>query len=217
MGAAREDIARHLSLPVGTLFSLLTRIAQHGLSAIEDRRRATSQFLPVSRHRTSPPSISFDKQKIVIDFGADGPTVKMPAYNSFQVKTFLLTLLHNDLLSRSDVASLLGYSADHTARLAQRLADGDVHALLDKREGQKKDYRVTADVKAELVQQFAVDAIARGRISSTMIAAELKDRCNITIPARTVRHHLANMGLPAIKHSLPQLLADVKRGSSTCS
>jgi len=74
-----------------------------------------------------------------------------------------------------------------------------------------RQYRVTAPVKAELVQQFAVDIITSGQTSGSKISSELKERCNIAVPARTVRHHLAQMGLREIKESLPQLLAVVKK------
>ena len=213
MGARREDIARHLSIPLGTLFSLLTRIARHGLSAVEDRRRRHSDFLPLCEHRPPVLKVASRKSEVVLDFGGEGRTVSIPTSNSLQTKVFLLTLLHNGLLDRTRVADLLGYSSTHTARMARQLAEGDVAALLDKRQGRKEDYRVTPEVKAELVQQFAVDVIARGKTSGEAIAVELQDRCGIALPARTVRHHLARMGLPAIRNSMPQLLEAVKKTS----
>ena len=217
MGARREDIARHLSIPLGTLFSLLTRISKHGLPAVEDRRHRHSDFLSLPEHRTPALRVTARKSEIVLNLGAEGPTVSIPISNVLQTRVFLLTLVQNGLLERTQVARLLGYSSTHIARMTRQLAQDDVPALLDKRRGQEEDYRVTPEVKAELVQQFAVDIIARGRTSGEAISAELRDRCDIAIPARTVRHHLARMGLPAIRHSLPQLLAAVKktsRGSS---
>jgi len=217
MGARREEIARHLALPLGTLFSLLTRIAQHGLPAIEDRRRPHSQFRPAPQPPTPSLKVGSKESDLVLDFGVPGPTVSIPAPNQLQTKVILLTLLHNGLLDRSEVARRLGYSSTHVARMARQLAAGDVEALLDKRQGQQQDYRVTPEVKAELVQQFTVDLITRGQTSGEAIAAELQERCQITVPARTVRHHLARMGLPTIKHSLPRLLAAVKKTSTPSS
>jgi hypothetical protein len=72
-------------------------------------------------------------------------------------------------------------------------------------------------VKGELVQQFAVDIITSGKTSGEKISNELKERCNILLPARTVRHHLAQMGLGKIKRSLPQLLVALKKTSDNCS
>jgi hypothetical protein len=56
-------------------------------------------------------------------------------------------------------------------------------------------YRVTVEVKSELIQQFAADVITRWTTCGLAISAELQKRCNMTIPACTVRHHMANMGL----------------------
>jgi len=105
----------------------------------------------------------------------------------------------------------------HTAILAQRLSEEGALSLADRRQGQKQEYRVPAPVKAELVQQFAVDIITSGKTSGSKISTELKERCDISIPARTVRHHLAQMGLRKIKQSLPQLLDGIKKTSSNWS
>jgi hypothetical protein len=98
----------------------------------------------------------------------------------------------------------------HTATLAQRLDKEGALSLIDRRKGQKQQLRVTAPVKAELFQQVTVDIITSGQTSGSKISNELKERCNIAVPARTLRHHLAQMGLREIKKSLPQLLAVVK-------
>ena len=217
MGARREDIAQHLSIPLGTLFSLLTRVGQHGLPALEDRRHRHSQFRPPPPPSTVPLKVAAKKSGIVLDFGPSGATVSIPGHHPLQTKVFLLTLLHSGVLDRSRVAHLLGCSSTHVARMARQLAAGDVQALLDKRRGQPQDYRVTPQVKAELVQQFAVDLVTRGQTSGEAIAAELQERCHLTVPARTVRHHLARMGLATIQHSLPQLLAAVKKTSEPSS
>ena len=103
------------------------------------------------------------------------------------------------------------------ASLARRLSEESALSLVDRRQGQKQKYPVPAPVKAELVQQFALDIITSGQTSGSKISTELKDRCNISVPARTVRHHLAQMGLREIKQSLPQLLTALKKTSSNCS
>ena len=217
LGANREEIARRLSIPLGTLFSLLNRIAQQGLPAIEDRRQKYSHFLPPSTAEKPKIEIVTSDTGITLDFGVKEQVVRLPAQNSLQAKIFLLTLAQNGLLPRTEVAKVLGYSATHIERLTNQLHTGDVYALLDKRGGQKQEYRVTVEVKAELIQQFAADVITRGTTSGRVISDELQERCNMTIPARTVRHHMANLGLTRIKHSLPELVAIVKKTSKNSS
>ena len=213
MGAKREDIARHLSIPLGTLLSLLSRITRHGLPSLEDRRRRHADFLPPQQSETPVVNVTSKKSETIVNFGNDGPRIVIAEGNHLQRKVFLLTLVQNGLLNPSKAADLLGYSASHTTRRARQLADDDVYVLLDKREGQKQDYRITPEMKAELIQQFTLDTISRGKTSGDTISSELKERCQMTIPSRTVRHHLAKLGLPKIKHSLPQLLDAVKKSS----
>jgi hypothetical protein len=217
MGARREDVARHLSMPTGTLFSLLTRVSRHGLPAFEDRRRSHSEFLPAAPREAPALEVTATESGMIVDFGAQGHVVSLPADNVLQTRTFLLTLMANGLLERSRVAELLGYSSTHTERLARQLTRGDVTALLDRREGRKEDYRVTAEVKPELVQQYVVNVITGGKTSGEAISTQLEERCGIHIPPRTVRHHLAKMGLPLLRRSLPELLEAVKKTSRESS
>ena len=153
----------------------------------------------------------------MVDLGVSGRYLKLSRQNPVQLKTVLLSMFNNDLLSKRQVAEAIKLTPSHTAPLARRLNEEGTRSLVDRRQGQKQEYRVTAPVKAELVQQFAVDIITSGQTSGSKISTELKERCNISVPARTVRHHLAQMGLRGIKQSLPQLLAVVKKTSSNYS
>jgi len=215
MGARREDISQHLAVPLGTLLSMLTRIGRAGLPAIEDRRRRHSGFLPPPTHKGPSVEITANRSEMVLEFGSGVQRVTIPHHNPLQVKTFLLTLLQNGLLTCSEVARHLQYSPTHTARICRQLSQDDVWALLDKRTGQQQDYRVTSEIKAELIQQFAFELITAGRTSGHTIAEGLKERCGIRVSARTVRHHLAEMGLSKIRYSLPQLVGAVKKTPAT--
>jgi DNA-binding transcriptional ArsR family regulator len=148
---------------------------------------------------------------IVVDLS--GRYLKLSRQDPLQLKIVLLTMLNNGLLLKRDVAEALKLTLAHTTSLAQRLSEEGARSLVDRRQGQKQEYRVPAPVKAELVQQFAMDIITSGQTSGNKISAELKERCNISVPPRTVRHHLAQMGLREIKQSLPQLLAGAKKNS----
>jgi len=210
MGAKRRDIAEALGIPVGTLFSLLNRIRAVGLPALEDRRAKQSTFRPPLNHQRPKPVLINRSEEVGIDFG-DRQLITMATTNKIQLKTVLLTLLDNELLTSAEVAEVLGYSADHTKRLARQLRQKDEDCLLDKRRGQLIDYRMTPKIKAELIQQFVVDTVSGGNTSSQQITAELDDRCELELSERTVRQHIAKLGLPAIKSSLPKLLSAVKK------
>lgn len=211
LGANRRAIGQAFGIPPETAKSIIKAINRDGLVALEDRRRKLSTFLPEALPVPHPITLREEEGHIVIDFGTSGRVLKVSQQDPLQVKTILLSMLNSGLLTKHQVAEAMKLSPSHTATLARRLHEQGAPSLVDQRQGQKQEYSVPRDVKAELIQQFAADLITSGRTSGSKISAELKGRCNITIPARTVRYHMARMGLGKIKGSLPQLVSAVKK------
>jgi hypothetical protein len=213
LGLKRQDIAKSLDIPAETVKSIIKALMKDGPSALEDRRRRPCSPIPQVCPELPPITIKQEGQLIVVDLGAQDRKLKLDQYDTLQLKTVLLTMLNSGLLTNQQVAEAIGLIPPRTTALAQQLMQDGALSLVDKRKGQKQDYRVKPEIKAELIQQFAVDVITGGPTSGTSISHQLKERCQITIPARTVRHHLGKLGLPKIKHSLPQLVAAVKKTS----
>lgn len=211
LGVNRKSIGEALSIPAETAKSIIKTINRDGLVAFEDRRRQFSAFLPQASQQPQPITLREEEGQLLVDFGMSGRVLRLNREDPLQMKTILLTMVNSGLLKKRQVAEAIKLTPSHTSTLARRLHEQGALCLVDQRQGQKQDYRVPRKVKAELVQQFAVDVIASGRTSGSAISAELKERCNITIPSRTVRHHLARMGLRKIKGSLPQLVSAVKK------
>jgi hypothetical protein len=217
-GARRKDIASLLKRPEESVKTSIRVLQRDGLPAFGDRRYSDVGRVESMAARSLSVSTRREGKWQVTDFGVPGKELRIPAEHKIQLRTVLLSFLDSGLLSVQDTATALGLSEGHCRELGARLACADVEeSLLDKRQGQQQDYLVTPEVKAELVQQFAVDVIARGKTSGEAISAALQERCQITIPARTVRHHLVRMGLPGIRHSLPELLSTVKKTSPPSS
>ena len=214
LGVNRSAIGEVLEISPETAKSIIKAINADGLCALEDRRHSLSTFLPQSRPQPAPISVQKLDERIVVDFGIENRQLSIPCQNLLQIRTVLLSMLNSGLLSNNQVAEVIGLTPAHTAALARRLENEDISSLIDKR-GQRSEYRVTPQIKAELIQQFVVDTVAQRKASSEAISAELKERCQITIPARTVRHHLARIELPTIKHTLPKLLATGKKDSKS--
>lgn len=211
LGVNRKTIGQVLNIPSETAKSIIKTINRDGLAAFEDRRRQFSAFIPHASLQPQPITLREQEGHLLVDFGMSGRVLRLNREDPLQMKTILLTMLNSGLLKKRQVAEAIKVTPSHTATLARRLDEQGAFSVVDQRQGQKQDYRVPRQVKAELIQQFALDVIASGRTSGSAISAELKERCNITIPARTVRHHLARMGLRKIKGSLPQLVSAVKK------
>jgi transposase len=218
LGLNRSSIGRALGIPADTAKSIIKAVMRDGLGALEDRRQKPSTLLP-KKELTQPPPIALreDDDHLVVDFGFRDRALKLYRRDPLQMKTVLLAMFNSGLLSTRQVAEAMGLTPSHTAALARRLQEQGAMSLVDQRQGQKEDFVVTSSVKAELIQQFAVDVMTSGRTSSAAISEKLKERCGIVVPDRTVRHHLSRLGLGSIKRSLPQLVAAVKKTSNNCS
>jgi transposase len=217
LGLNRSAIARTLNLPPETAKSIIKAVNKDGLEGLRDRRRKSSSLPQAFAPGKPPITMREGKSHIVVDFGFPGTHIELSRQDPLQMKTVLLSMLNSRLLSKRQVANAIQLTLSHTGALARRLREQGALSLVDRRQGQQQDFVVTPSVKAELIQQFAVDVITSGRTSSSAISDKLKERCSIVIPDRTVRHHLSRMGLGRIKRSLPQLVAAVKKTSKNCS
>ena len=215
LGVDRSSVADLIDIPPGTIRSVVRAILHNGLPALEDRRRASSTFL-APQQRTMKIKVQMEQQGLRVDFDAMG-RLEIPRENILQTRVVLLTMLNQGLVSTRDVSEALGLSAVHTLNLARRLHSDDVPALIDKREGQKQEYRFTAEVKAELIQQFVLDLVAGGRVSGRLLSEHLKQRCKLSLSGRSIRDHIAKLGLSRIKKSLPHLLKGLKKNSMRLS
>lgn len=209
LGGQREGIAKLLGMPLGTFFSLLTRLHRIGLDGFRDRRAGRTLATP---EPPKPTQVEIQGEELAIELAAK-QRLLLPRNDPLQCRVVLLNLLENGVLSAAQAAQALGLSDRHLRLLRQKRRQGGALALVDQRRGQQEDYRVDAQTKGELILQFVVAAITGKPATGEQLAKELKERYQKDLPARTIRLHLNKLGLPDLKETLPSLLADVKRGS----
>lgn len=213
LGANRKALVEFLGMPVDTIKSLVQRMLRDGLPAFEDRRGRMSTFLPP--HAVAPETpctLLVEEESLVVQLD-ESKQIKLPRHNTVQCRTVLLTLLDSRLLGVEEVAQAIGLSTGRIEKLRRKLIDGDVHALVDQRRGQQREYRVPPEVKAELILQYVLNLETRASTSSQQLSEDLAERCRIQVAQRTVRHHVAKLGLRRIRKSLPELLAEAKKNS----
>jgi hypothetical protein len=211
LGVNRRAVGRTLGIPPETAKSIIKVINRDGPIAFEDRRRQFSAFPKQAAPQPPPITLREEEEHIIVDFGFGDRALKLNREDPWQVRTVLLSMFNSGLLTKQQVAEAIKLTPAHAASLAEQLDGLGALSLVDQRQGPMHEYLVSREVKAELIQQFALDVITSGRTSGSAISAELKERCDIIIQPRTVRHHLAQMGLGKIKKSLPQLVASVKK------
>ena len=210
LGVKRKQISEIVDFPLGTLFTFLTRFNNRGADALSMKRRAgnienTAQCIDVVYNNAGIESR--------LDFSATLAKISISEGNSLQHKVLVLSFFKWRLISCTEAAEHLGFSERHVRDLSLKLEKDDVHGLIDKRQGQQRDYAVTAEVKAELIQQFAFNAITGKATSSQQLCQQVNEACGSDITDRSLRLHINKLGLSTIKRSLCKMVEEFKKNS----
>jgi len=212
LGITRASIAKLLGMPTDSVKTIIKNIHQNGIPAFEDRRFRKSTFLPQAQQILPlQVKVTFEGAWINIDLGKEGEKLRIPRNNKFQFRTLLLTMLNSGILSTKQVSEYLELSDVQTRSLAKNLQEKDIRSLLDQRQGQKKAYVFNLEAKTEMIQQYIANLVNKKRTSSQALSEDLKERCNLDLPSRTIRLHIEKMGLSQIKNSLPELIDSLKK------
>jgi len=215
LGASKPTICAALDFKPGTLRTLLSRIQNDGLGALQDRRVKDKLFHPTPEAKEAEtPKVSLGEMNGEHHINLNGNQVNITASNPLLYKSILLCLLNNKLLSRREVANELQLSEDRVGKLAKKLVEHDIEGLLDQRHGQQQDYVFTPEIKGELIQQFVIDVVQDGKVSGEGISKHLKERCQYNLSPRSILRYLSDMGLSNIKRTLPSYLDTAKKKSS---
>lgn len=212
LGARRKVVAALVGMPEESVKTAVRLASRDGFPALRDRRLSGATV--VASASSSPPQVCVRQEEdwCVVDFGANANTLRMPVSHRVQVKTVLLSLLNAELLSVQETASGLSMSAAHCRALAHKLANHDVaESLVDKRQGQQRDYRVGPEHKAEIIQQIAARAVTGHSTSSEVLVEQVNERTQARLSARTIRWHVHQLGLANIRNTLPPLVASLKK------
>lgn len=230
LGGNREQISNFLEMPVGTFFSLLTRFGNGGVEAFIDKRenKHLTKRKPVNETETETTetleTIGATSPCLEVVFGEKSKVIIIPPENNkiivnpsnpLQSKTLILSFMSSGLLTAKEASEFLSLSRRHVRDLSKKLetGDSDIDALIDKRQGQQKDYVFTEEIKAELIQQYTLNVVTGRSTSSSKITSQVNEACNSNVSQRAVRQHEAKLGLNKIKESLPKLLKELKKTS----
>ena len=214
LGAKRRSVANLVGMPDESVKTAVRVALRDGFAALRDRRCSGIDGRPEACTTEMRMSARREAECYIVDFGVQGKRLRIPLTHRIEARTVLLSLLNADLLLTTEVATALGLSCAHCRELAGKLASGDVvEALVDKRQGQKQDYRVGPEKKAEIIQQFAARVVTGQSTSSDVLAKVVNADSEMTLSPRTVRWHMEKLGLCSIKKTLPELVRTLKKTS----
>jgi hypothetical protein len=212
LGAGRKEVAALVDMPEESVKTLLRLVMRDGFPALRDRRCTASAPAPHAAAAATAASVQGDGKGWTIELGTCGGAVHIPITHPLQARTLVLSLVNAQVLPVQQCAAALDLSPAHCRTLARELADRDVaQALLDKRVGQQRDYRVGPAQKAQIIQQWAARTVTGRSTSSAALAREVNALTESRLSARTVRWHLQHLGLSAIRDTLPQLVETLKK------
>lgn len=207
LGAKRNEISEMLDLPLGTFFTFLTRFHNEGIDAVSSKKSlsksSSSKTKAITADKQQFPEINtiLDKAQVLKDT------------SPIKHKVLILSLMNLDTISSKEASERLGLTPQHTRELAHKLEAGDADELIDKRQGQRQDYKFNESVKAELIQQFVFNVITGGSTGSPQLCRQINDACGSTVSERSVRIYIEKLGLNKIKHSLCDMIAGSKKKS----
>jgi hypothetical protein len=215
LGAERNRVAALVGMPPESVKTVVRLVMNDGFEALRDRRRSAAPSVAKAQAERRPVRVVARRQDdwCLVQFGPEA-ALKIPADFRVQARTVLLSLVNAGLLSVQQSADALGIHAAHCRELASRLARSDVpESLIDKRQGQKHEYVVTPEVKAELIEQLAARSITGQSTSSEVLAEQVSRRTQTNVSPRTVRLHIQKLGLARVREGLPKLVEALKKTS----
>ena len=211
LGARLNAIASLVEMSEESGKTTINRVMKNGIFAFCDRRQSVNG-LHIPSPQTPQASVLIEKDYCVITFGNMEHQLKIPHNHQVHLRSVLLSLLQANLLSIHTVSSVLGITDAHCRELSVKLInDGVTEVLVDKRKGQKNDFRVDLSVKAELILNFAARSVTGYSTSSQALTELINDTQKITISPRTIRWHMNKLGLMKIKKTLPELVNTLKK------
>ena len=215
LGAKMNAIASFIKMPEESGKTVISRILRDGILALRDRRYSVKKYehqLPLTPLQEQQVSVENKSDFCVITFANSSQQLKIFKSHRIHLKSVILSLLAADLVSIHTASNTLGITVAHCRNLSEKLLhEGLTEVLIDKRKGQKHDFRVHPQVKAELVQQFAARSIAGYSVSSQSLTAIINDNQGTTVSPRTIRWHMNKLGLMNIKKTLPKLVESLKK------
>ena len=196
LGFNRELIAKLFGYQVAGVKTLADRILVNGLEGFYDHRKSK-----IVNEKT-PGVVIADTEKHK-KISISEAVIAVPKDDTLARKIISVTLAETGILSNLEGAKILDYTPQAFGRLREKYKLQGSSGLIDQRQGQKSAYKVTPEVKAEILFQICTKVREDTTISSEDISTALNE-CfpESKISPRTVRYHLNQLGFHHFRRKL---------------
>ncbi len=216
MGWPYEDIARNYGYSTPGLKSLVHQVISQGVERFVDQRRKDAWQPPSIEPEVIRSEVELEKKEDGIVVHIQKVSLFLKEDDTLARKTMAMLLVDSGALTQKRAAELTGTKPLAVSKNYQAFKEKGVAALLDKREGQKQEYRFTPQVKGELIHGYSMKALENIRPSSSMLAQHLSEVFEQPFSRRSVSYHLSQTGLslvgPKIVEDTQRFLEEQKKG-----
>lgn len=194
LGFQRSYLADLFGYEVSGIKTLVDRVLDNKIEGFFDHRR----FQPAEKQPVSITRVGDFQEIRVLE-----KIILVPDGDLLAKKIITVTLAEADMLSNREAADILGYTPQAFGRLRERYRQHGSTGLIDQRQGQKMDYKVTSEVKAELIYQICANAAEGKPFTSHDIWNALNEIFpEKGISPRTIRYYLNKLGVSLIMDRL---------------
>lgn len=196
LGFNRELIAKLFGYQVSGVKTLVDRILINGLEGFCDHRKSK-----IVNEKT--PSVVIADTEKHKEINISEAVIAVPKDDILARKIISVALAETGFLSNLEGAKILDYTPQAFGRLREKYRLQGSSGLIDRRQGQKSDYKVTPEVKAEILLQICTKVRENTTFSSEDISMALNE-CfpESKISPRTVRYHLNQLGFQHFRRKL---------------
>lgn len=181
-----------------------------GISAFFDRRKK-NDYMQLTVEKNEKVYVEQKDDRSIISIG--NAALSINRNNKLQFKALILILADNRLITKKTAGILLNVSSSHIGYLCGKLANEDLTCLIDKRQGQMKDYVFKPEIKSELILQFVTNASSNSKTSGNAIASALNERTKMNLSERSIRYHLSKLGLKGMAEKIRNIICPQKKNS----
>lgn len=196
LGFNRELIAKLFGYQIAGVKTLVDRVLINGLEGFYDHRK--SKIVTEKK-----PGVVITDTETHKEINISEAVIAVPKDDILARKIISVTLAETGSLSNLEGAKILDYTPQAFGRLREKYRFQGSSGLIDQRQGQKSDYKVTPEVKAEMLFQICTKVREDTAFSSEDISTALNE-CfpESKISPRTVRYHLKQLGFQHLRRKL---------------
>jgi hypothetical protein len=195
LGWSYEDVARSYGYSVPGLKSLVKQVFSKGLERFVDQRRKDVWLPPSVEPLPEKAEVHLEKRDDVIIVHMNATSLVIRAEDNLARKILAMILVDSGVMTQKAAAEITGTMPLAVSKNFQTFKTTGAVGLIDKREGQKQDYKFSPEVKGELIYGYSMKALENIRPTSSMLAQYLSNAFGQPFSRRSVSHHLEQIGL----------------------